>query len=249
MAPRPAFSATNEPASAPVPDPLAVLLQRIAKTDRIISSNWCCPGERQPGYSFQVGTDDVRRIVQAVSAASYVKGQEHPDFEWPWELQFYAGTNLLSSIRCWGDTFLLNGVYRDASGVVAEISRDSYKREYRSRVYWDEEKDFADSKKAEAKQWLKSSLHAIRGQDRKKVVRFVDDFYAAGAAKVFVADVQKQDIGKTSASENAKFLCVVLPSDRETRRNLFRVHWRAANEFGLDADDDVGQKYTWYPFD
>jgi hypothetical protein len=118
-----------------------------------------------------------------------------------------------------------------------------------SRVYRDEDKEFAESQKAEAKDWLKSPLHTILGEDKKRALKYVNDFYAAGAPKVFVAEIETQMNGKNPPRENAKYLCVVLPTDRDTRRKVFRVHWQAVREWGFDADDDVGQKYTWYPID
>src|SRR5437879_13561575 len=91
----PAISDTNEPATPilPAPKTLAVLAQRMAATDRVISTNQGGAMAGHPGFSFSISADDVQRIVHAVSAASYLGSQEHPDFEWDWKLQFYTGTN------------------------------------------------------------------------------------------------------------------------------------------------------------
>ena len=79
------------------------------------------------------------------------------------------------------------------------------------------------------------------------MLRSVNAFYTAGALKVFVADIEGQVSGTSPPAEQAKYLCVVLPTDEDSRRRFFRVHGQAVYEWGFDGDDDVGQKYTWYP--
>ncbi len=239
------FSALCDTNSSPV----GALAERIAATDRIIATNWAAAGFGEQPFSIPIPGDKVKGIVRAVSGATFYANQEHPNWEWDWQLRFYKGTNLLAAIYFAGDTFLTDGVYRDPTGALERVYRDSSNREYVSRVYKDEDKDFAESKKAEAKAWLKSPLHAILGQDKKKVLRYVNDFYGAGALKVFVADIETHMNGKNIPAESAKYLCVVLPTDEDARRRVFRVHWEAVREWGFDADDDVGQKYTWYPID
>lgn len=231
------------------PSSVEALAPRITVTDRIVVTNWAAAGFGEQPFSLLISGNRVKGIVKAVSAATFYAKQEHPDCEWDWQLLFCKGTNILAPIKFARDTFLADGVYRDPTGALERVYRDSSNREYVSRVYKDEENDFAESKKAEAKAWLKSPLHTILGQDKKRVLRFVNDFYAAGALKVFVADIDTHLNGKNPSAENAKYLCVVLPSDEHVRHKVFQVHWRAAREWGFDADDDVGQKYTWYPID
>jgi hypothetical protein len=235
--------------SAPVAQTNAPLAKRIAAADRIIATNWAASQVGEPGFGVAIPGEKVKAIVKAVSRATHYENQEHPDWEWDWQLRFYNGTTFLASICFARDTFLTDGVCRDPSGVLERVYRNSVNQEYVARVYKDEDKDFAESKKAEARTWLKSPLHTILGEDKKKVLRYVDDFYAAGALKVFVADIETQTNGKNPPTEHAKYLCVVLPKDEDSRHQVFRVHWQAVREWGFDADDDVGQKYTWYPID
>jgi hypothetical protein len=231
------------------PSAVDALAQRITATDRIIVTNWAAAGFGEQPFSIAVPGDKVQGIVRAVSAAAFYSNQEHPNWEWGWQLRFYRGTNLLAAIYFAGDTFLADGVYRDPTGALERVYRDSSNREYAARVYKDDDKDFAASKKAEAKAWLKSPLHTVVGQDKKKVLRYVNDFYGAGALKVFVTDIETHVNGKNLAAESARYLCVVLPADEEARSRVFRVHREAVREWGFDADNDVGQKYTWYPMD
>ncbi|MGA2281467.1 MAG: hypothetical protein ABSG80_14325 [Verrucomicrobiota bacterium] len=245
------FARTNDTASASVsiPKPLAALAQSVAPTDRIIVTNWAGTGFGESPFTVTVATNDVKKVVRAISLAKFVGGQEHPNWEWGWKLLFYQGTNLLAAVCFNGGSFLTDGVWNDESGVLGTICANASNREYLARVYGDEDKDFNESKKAEAREWLKSPLHTILGEDKKKVLKFVNDFYAAGAKKVYVADIEMHLNGKNPPKENAKYLLVVLPQDKETRRKFFVVHWKAVKAWGFDADDDVGQKYTWYPID
>ena len=229
--------------------PLSVLAQRIAVTDRIIATNWAASMFGEAGFCIPITGEKVKGIVKAVSEATHFANQEHPAFEWDWELRFYRGTNFLAAICLKGDTFLTDGVYHDPTGMLEQVYRNLVNREYLARVYGDEDKSFADAVKAEAKKWLGSPTHRILGEDKRKVVKYVNEFYAAGAARVFVADIKTRPNGKNTPWENAKYLCVVLPGDPEARRRVFRVHSQAVREWCNDADDDVGQKYLWYRVD
>lgn len=246
-----AFADTNNTTSASgsVSKPLASLAKRITPTDHIIVTNWAGTGFGEPPFTVTVASNDVKKVIRAISLAKFVGGQEHPNWEWGWELQFYRGTNLLAAICFNGGSFLTDGVWEDDSGVLARIFRNASNQEYVSKVYRDEDKDFAASKKAEAREWLKSPLHTILGEDKKKILKYVNDFYTAGAKQVYVADIETHLNGKGPPTENAKYLLVVTPQDEETRRKFFVVHWEVVKAFGFDADDDVGQKYTWYPID
>jgi hypothetical protein len=224
---------------------VSALSRRITDADGIIVTNWAT-GE--PGFGVFITGSNVTRIVKAVSKAKRYANQEHPDWEWDWQLRFHQGSNFLAAICFARDTFLADGVYRDATGALAQVYRDSVNQEYVARVYKEEDKEFAETTKAEAREWLRSPLHSILGEDKKKVLKYVNEFYATGASNVFIADIKKQ-ANENTLLENAEYLCVVLPSDTKARRKVFRVHRRAVLEWGFDADDDVGQKYTWYPID
>jgi len=228
------------------PSALAGLAQRIAATDRIIVTNWVGSQRGELGFGIPIPGEKVRGIVKAVSTATHCGHQVHPDWEWGWQLRFYKGTNFLAAICFKQETFLANGVYRDPTGLLERVYHLSVRRQYVSLGQKDADEQFAESKKAEAKAWLKSQLHTVLGEDKKKVLRYVNDFYAAGALKVFVADLVEAR-GENHLTENASYLCVALPTDEHARRKVFRVHWRAVREWGFDADGDVGQKYAWYP--
>lgn len=241
---------TNETtASISIQNPLATLSQRIAPADRIIVSNWTDTMFGQPPFTVTVASNDIAKIIRAVSSATSGGGQEHPDWEWGWKLMFYQGTNLLAGICFNGGSFLSDGVWNDESGVLGKISGNVSNRQYLAKVYGDEDKDFNESKKAEARKWLKSPLHTIIGEDKKRVLKFVDDFYAAGATKVYLADITTHFNGKNPPTESAKCLLVVTPQDEEARRIFFVVHWQVVKTIGFDGDGDVGQKYTWYLLD
>jgi hypothetical protein len=244
----PALSATNAPTAAIVSGTLTLTLlaQCIAVSDRIVATNWATG---YPGFSISISGDQVKQIVKAVSTATRYANQEHPDSEWDWQLHFYAGTNFLSAICIARDTFLADGVYRDDAGVLGRVYHDSVNREYVARVYKDEDKEFAATTKAEARRWLKSTLHSIHGQSKKKVVQYVDWFYDAGAVNVFMADIKKVASRKNDLTENAEYMLVVLPQDLEARRKVFLIHSKAVLDWGIDADGDVGQKYLWYRVD
>ena len=188
--------------------PLAVVAKHILMADRIIATNWAAAQFGEKGFGFPITGERVKGIVNAVSAATYVGFQEHPDWEWKWQLQFYTGTNFLDAVCVGGDTLLANAVYRDASGVLEQTCKDCANQQEVATVYKGEGKEFADAVKAEAKQWLHSPTHKIIGEDKQKVVRYVSAFYAAGAAQVFVTDIKVHPNGKNPAWENAKYLCV-----------------------------------------
>jgi hypothetical protein len=229
--------------------PLADLAKRIMLTDSIIVSNWADTKFGQPPFTVTVSSNDVAKVVRAVSSATFAGGQEHPDWEFGWKVMFYQGTNFLAGICCGGDSFLRDGVWNDGSGILGKICGKAHNRQYLSQVYGDEDKDFNESKKTEAKKWLKSPLHTILGEDKKKVLKFVDKFYDAGAKEVFIADIETHFNGKNPPTETGKYLLVVTPQDEETRKKFFVAHWEAVVAWGFDGDDDVGQKYTWYPID
>ncbi len=245
-----AFADTNETiASISIPKPLLILSERIALADCIIVSNWTDTMFGQPPFVVTVTSNDVPKVIHAVSSAKVCGNQEHPDWEWGWKLLFYQGTNLLAGICCNEGSFLSDGVWNNEDGVLGKICGNASNRQYLAKVYGDEERDFKESKKAEARAWLKSSLHTILGEDKKKVLKFANAFYVAGATKVYVADIEIHYSGKNVPSENAKYLLVVTPQDEETRRKFFIVHWEAVKAWGFDGDGDVRQKYTWYPID
>ena len=245
------FADTNQTTSVatPIPKPLADLAKRISSADGIIVSNWTDTVFGQTPFTFKVSCNDVAKAIQAVSSAAYVGGQEHPDWEFGWKLMFYHGTNFVAGISCGGSSFLTGGVWIDDTGVLGKICGNASNRQYLARVYGDEDKDFNESIKAEAKEWLKSPLHRVRDVDKKTVRKYANDFYAAGAKRVYVTDIEAHFNGKNPPTETGKYLLVVVPEDEAIRKKIFIVHWEVVKAIGFDGDGDVGQKYSWYPID
>ena len=249
-------SASSQPNSsgglgASLPDPahwtLTNLVDRIAAADRVVVTNWATTDVPDSGFSMSISGDRVGRVVKAVSAARLYRGQEHPNWEYDGELRFYHATNYLAAIYFSGGDFLANGVCHDDTGVLAEVHGDFGKREYYARHYKHEDEAFAawTKTKAEARQWLKSSLHSVAGGNKKKAIQLVNDFYASGAAKILVCLIDKQAYGKGQPTETARWMIIALPQDPAARRRVFS----RAREVPRDwIDDDVGQKYFWYEF-
>jgi hypothetical protein len=116
--------------------PLSVLAQRIAVTDRIIATNWAASMFGEAGFCIPITGEKVKGIVKAVSEATHFANQEHPAFEWDWELRFYRGTNFLAAICLKGDTFLTDGVYHDPTGMLEQVYRNLVNREYLASVVY-----------------------------------------------------------------------------------------------------------------
>jgi hypothetical protein len=104
----------------------------------------------------------------------------------------------------------------------------------------------ASDKKAEAREWLKDDNHVLfkfHG-GKKKLTELVDEFYAAGAEKVYIGNIESEagkDFGGTAL--------VVLPKDATNRSKLFEIDKRVGPEFQEDPVTDKGQKYLYYSFD
>ena len=100
------------------------------------------------------------------------------------------------------------------------------------------------SDSAEAREWLKGPAHAW-WTDKAAISALVGAFYAAGAEKVVVSDIIRQDDG----SEVSASIIVVVPSDPEARKRVFALDSRASLESQQDPQRDEGQKYLYYGFD
>jgi hypothetical protein len=104
----------------------------------------------------------------------------------------------------------------------------------------------ASDKKAEAREWLKDDSHVLfkfRG-GKKKLSELVDEFYSAGAQKVYVGDIETED-----GRDFAGTILVVLPEDFAARTKLFKIDERVGPEFQEDPVADRGQKYLYYSLD
>lgn len=223
---------------------LLKLKQRIARADHILATNWATGN---PGFSNCISDGRVVKIIKAVSDAKPSGKPARSSIAYDWKFDFFAGTNCLGTIWFNKEAFVAPAEFRDESGVLGDVYQGLVKQEYYSRVYKDEEKAFASATKAEARAWLKVSSHSI-SKEKGKVIQVVDDFYVSGAVNVYIAGIEKAVKNQGKAGESGNSLVVVLPSSPEARRKVFAVHWRVVPEFGIDADDDVGQKYLWYPF-
>jgi len=106
------------------------------------------------------------------------------------------------------------------------------------------DKAMESKNKAEAREWFKSPSHVLFKEDRKEVMKFVEDFYKAGSKKVMIVDIESHD-GKDFAGG----LLVVLPKDQAARKKVFEVGGKADEAFQNDPTTDEGQKYLYYTFD
>jgi hypothetical protein len=246
-----AVDSTNSPAPEGdrAPGGLQMLLSHIAAADRVVATNWVGGGIDEKPFSMLLPPEVMGKIANAFSIARNAGAQEHPDLEWDWQLQFYAGAKRTDVVCFNRGSFLAHGVWQDETGVLEKIYSDCARQEYLNRIYKDEEKDFAAEKKVEAKRWLKSSLHLPYRENKAKVLRYVNAFYSAGAVEVLMANLRKRAIGKAQPLEEARLMLVVLPQTSEARRKVFDVVREAPREWMNDPDPDVGQKYLWYSFD
>jgi hypothetical protein len=222
------------------------LARRIADTDHIVATNWFDATHGDLGFGVSISDDKVGKIVRAVSAAKKYPNLPVTSSIWDWELQFYKGTNRLDTIRFQGSVFLADGEYDDETDVLEKVHQDLVNRVFAANLNKEGNKYFSATNKAEAKQWLKKPSHTPFKESKKKVARFVEDFYDSGATKVFVADLETSSNGQT---EIAKSLIVVLPRDSASRHKVFSVATRASREWWNDPDGDVGQMYLFYVFE
>ncbi|HMF15373.1 MAG TPA: hypothetical protein VKE94_23825 [Gemmataceae bacterium] len=102
----------------------------------------------------------------------------------------------------------------------------------------------ASAAKAEARQWMNHPSHLFFKANSKEVGRFVEEFYAAGASQVVIADIEEHE-GK----QFGEGLLVVLPREPSARSKLFEIGARAAAAFQDDPVTDKGQKYLYYSLD
>jgi hypothetical protein len=106
------------------------------------------------------------------------------------------------------------------------------------------EEVMASSAKAEARQWMKQPSHIFFKADPKEVAKFVEEFYAAGATQVLIADIEEHQ-----GTQYGEALLVVLPKDAAARAKLFEVGARADTAFQNDPVSDKKQKYLYYSLD
>ena len=98
--------------------------------------------------------------------------------------------------------------------------------------------EIADPNHAEAREWLRNPQHTVFEGERRRIVSLVDEFYAAGATKVYVTGIEKIMDSDVTAT-----LVVELPSDKATRKKIFDVESAWQKEVGDEPTPEVDQKY------
>jgi hypothetical protein len=107
------------------------------------------------------------------------------------------------------------------------------------------DKELAETNKvAEARQWLRARSHSIFKGDQQSVIKFVDEFYAAGAVTVYVTGIDT--LGGTQVTET---MLLVLPKEAAARAKVFEVANRFDETIDSDPEKDIGQKYLSFVLD
>ena len=109
--------------------------------------------------------------------------------------------------------------------------------------------------KPEAREWMKANKNPYgfaseRFGPLSEAAKFVESLYAAGATKVLVDSVfnepkRLQDEGGPYADA----LLVELPTDKDKRAALFRIHRRESRGEGFGPTQDTGQKELLFWWD
>jgi uncharacterized glyoxalase superfamily protein PhnB len=121
------------------------------------------------------------------------------------------------------------------------IDEQAKEESLEARVDKHGDKIMASSAKAEARHWMKQASHVFFSADPKKVSKFVEQFYGAGAIQVLIADIEEHD-----GIQYGEAVLVVLPKEAKARARLFQIGSRAEGVFENDPVSDKGQKYLYY---
>lgn len=106
------------------------------------------------------------------------------------------------------------------------------------------DEELEEPNKSEARRWLKVSSHSVFEADKPTVIKFVEEFYAAGAKIVYVTGIER--LGGTEVTAS---LLLVLPKEAAARAKVFEVAQRANEAFDSDSEKDIGQKYLSFTLD
>lgn len=90
----------------------------------------------------------------------------------------------------------------------------------------------------EARQWLSAQNHALFEIAKEDGQKLVENFYAAGAPKVYIYDASKMGDGEVAAT-----FIVELPTDKTQRKKVFDAEAAWWKQMGEEGTKDVGQKY------
>jgi hypothetical protein len=139
---------------------------------------------------------------------------------------------------------LASGCGKSASTTGSDDSDGSSKNDLIAKIDTHGDEIVASNTKGEAREWMKGAKHVFFKADPKVVAQFVEDFYQAGAAQVYIADVETEE-----GNDYGESLLVVLPKDPAARAKLFQVEARADTTFDDDPVPDKGQKYLYNGLD
>jgi hypothetical protein len=98
--------------------------------------------------------------------------------------------------------------------------------------------ELAEPNHAEAREWLRDPSHILFEGSREHVIALVDQFYHAGAPKVYVTGIDRLMDSDVTAT-----IVVELPAEKGARKKVFDAEASWQKDAGEDPALDVGQKY------
>jgi hypothetical protein len=101
----------------------------------------------------------------------------------------------------------------------------------------------------EALEWLKGSsddFHCTLGEHEStsESIQLVEQFYAAGAAKVLAVEIFRYEEG-----ENTGNLLIELSNEQQAREKVLAIAGEISQSQGFDAEPDSGQQYVFLMLD
>jgi hypothetical protein len=96
----------------------------------------------------------------------------------------------------------------------------------------------------EAREWCSDPSSAGFEMSRDDMLKLAEEFYTAGAEKVYVTDIEQVEQSNVSAS-----MVVVLPTEGAARKNVFKAEAKFAERIGEAPIGDIGQKYVMLSLD
>jgi hypothetical protein len=98
----------------------------------------------------------------------------------------------------------------------------------------------SSGKVREAREWFKSGRCFLgEGDDEEGSIELVKSLYKAGAAKVWVFDINIDESGEQYSGR----LIVEMPKDPEKRKKIFSICDEIAENLGFDPEEDCSQQY------
>ena len=91
----------------------------------------------------------------------------------------------------------------------------------------------------EAREWCADPSSAGSKMNRDQMLKLAEEFYRAGADKVFVTRIEQVDETNVSSS-----MVVVLPQEGPDRKGVFAAEAKLAERMGKAPIGDIGQKYV-----